>query len=110
MAVAVEVGSDAQVIEPGLLRPGVEETRPCHAAQPPKVLVLAVGAIAPAKDLESNQIALAWAHIGCDIEFGGQERISKKYVYYAKQDAKRGLGFEIYVPCRTAIVFQRKKN
>ena len=44
-----------------------------------------------------------------DADFGGQERISKKYVYYAQEDEKRGQGFEIYLPCRTAIVFKKKK-
>ena len=44
-----------------------------------------------------------------DADFGGQERISKKYVYYTQEDKKRGLGFEIYLPCRTAIVFKKKK-
>ena len=45
-----------------------------------------------------------------DADFGGQERISKKYVYYAQNDPEHGLGFRIYIPSRTAIVFQRKKN
>ena len=43
-----------------------------------------------------------------DKDFGGQDRIDKKYVYSAKQD-RRGLGFEIYLPCRTAVVFRKKK-
>ncbi|MDO4866440.1 MAG: alpha-amylase family glycosyl hydrolase [Clostridia bacterium] len=42
-----------------------------------------------------------------DINFGGMDRISKDYVYYTKQDPKKGLGFEIYIPCRTAVVFKR---
>ena len=42
-----------------------------------------------------------------DINFGGMDRISKDYVYYTRQDPKKGLGFEIYIPCRTAVVFKR---
>ena len=44
-----------------------------------------------------------------DEIFGGQNRIDKKYVYSTIEDKKRGLGFEIYLPCRTAIVFKKKK-
>ena len=42
-----------------------------------------------------------------DIDFGGMDRTSKDYVYYTKFVEGRGLGFEIYIPCRTAIVFRR---
>ena len=42
-----------------------------------------------------------------DKEFGGQNRIDEKYVYSTVDDAKRGQGFEIYLPCRTAAVFRR---
>ena len=42
-----------------------------------------------------------------DIDFGGMDRVSKQYVYYTKFVENRGLGFEIYIPCRTAIVFKR---
>ena len=42
-----------------------------------------------------------------DIDFGGMDRTSKDYVYYTKFEEGRGLGFEIYIPCRTAIVFRR---
>ena len=41
-----------------------------------------------------------------DIEFGGMDRISKQYVYHTRRDEKKGLGFEIYTPCRTVIVFR----
>ena len=41
-----------------------------------------------------------------DAEFGGQERVSKEYIYHT-QDTECGLGFEVYIPCRTAIVFQK---
>ena len=43
-----------------------------------------------------------------DVEFGGQGRIDEKYVYETTNDKKRGQGFEIYLPCRTAVVFKRK--
>ncbi len=43
-----------------------------------------------------------------DANFGGQERISKNYTYYTQDDARRGLGFELYLPCRTAVVFKKK--
>ena len=42
-----------------------------------------------------------------DAEFGGQERISKDYLYQTKEVPDRGLGFEVYIPCRTAVVFQK---
>ena len=42
-------------------------------------------------------------------EFGGQERVSKEYIYETAQTDK-GLGFKVYVPCRTAIVFQKVKE
>ena len=42
-----------------------------------------------------------------DIDFGGMDRTSKDYVYYTRTVEGRGLGFEIYIPCRTAIVFRQ---
>ena len=42
-----------------------------------------------------------------DVDFGGQDRISERYVYYTKSFEKKGLGFEIYIPCRTAIVLKK---
>ena len=42
-----------------------------------------------------------------DKEFGGQERISKDYIYHSAENDPRGLGFEVYIPCRTAVVFQK---
>ena len=42
-----------------------------------------------------------------DIDFGGMDRTSKDYVYNTQFTEGRGLGFEIYIPCRTAIVFRR---
>ena len=43
-----------------------------------------------------------------EANFGGQDRIDKKYVYSTVSD-KRGLGFEIYLPCRSAVVFRKKR-
>ena len=42
-----------------------------------------------------------------DEIFGGQERVSKKYVYYAKSE-EYGYGFRLYVPCRTAVVLKKQ--
>ena len=42
-----------------------------------------------------------------DAEFGGLDRVSKDYVYLAKEVPEKGTGFEVYIPCRTAVVFQR---
>ena len=42
-----------------------------------------------------------------DVDFGGMDRVSKQYVYYTKFVENRGIGFEIYIPCRTAMVFKR---
>jgi 1,4-alpha-glucan branching enzyme len=44
-----------------------------------------------------------------DAEFGGQNRIDDKYVYSTVDDLGRGQGFEIYLPCRTGVVFRKKK-
>ena len=45
-----------------------------------------------------------------DIDFGGMDRISKEYLYYTKEVLDKGIGFEIYIPCRTAIVFKRVED
>ena len=42
-----------------------------------------------------------------DPEFGGLGRIDEKYVYEAKNHPGRGVGFEVYIPCRTAVAFKR---
>ena len=44
-----------------------------------------------------------------EVDFGGQGHISEDYEYYTQTDDKRGLGFEIYLPCRTAVVFKKQK-
>lgn len=41
-----------------------------------------------------------------DLDFGGQERISKSQLYQAQEDSF-GFGFQIYVPCRTALVLEK---
>lgn len=41
------------------------------------------------------------------IEFGGQDRVSERYVYTAKPVPDKGVGFTVYLPSRTAIVFRR---
>ena len=41
------------------------------------------------------------------IEFGGQDRVSERYVYTAKPVPDKGVGFTVYLPSRTAIVFKR---
>ena len=42
-----------------------------------------------------------------DKEFGGQERVSKEYIYHTEHRSEKGVGFEVYIPCRTAVVFQK---
>ena len=42
-----------------------------------------------------------------EVDFGGQDRISERYIYYTKDVPKKGVGFEVYIPCRTAVVFKR---
>ncbi len=42
-----------------------------------------------------------------DPEFGGLNRVSKDYVYHTSEIADKGTGFEVYIPCRTAVVFSR---
>ncbi len=42
-----------------------------------------------------------------NVNFGGLDRVGKRYIYYAKSVEEKGLGIEAYVPCRTAMIFQR---
>lgn len=42
-----------------------------------------------------------------ESRFGGNEAVDHQYVYETKYDETRGIGFEIYVPCRTAMVLKR---
>ena len=42
-----------------------------------------------------------------DYLYGGQQRISKDYVYSAKEE-KLGFGFSMYLPCRTAAVLVKE--
>ena len=41
-----------------------------------------------------------------DSVFGGQDRVSKKYIYNAKSE-EYGYGFRIYIPCRTCVVLRK---
>ena len=38
--------------------------------------------------------------------FGGNGNISEDYVYTAKNVPVRGVGFEVYIPSRTAVAFK----
>jgi 1,4-alpha-glucan branching enzyme len=40
--------------------------------------------------------------------FGGEERIDMEYVYQTERDAKYDQGFQIYTPCRTAMVLAER--
>jgi len=40
--------------------------------------------------------------------FGGDNRIDMDYVYHTEVDKKRGHGFRIYSPCRTAMVIAER--
>ena len=42
-----------------------------------------------------------------DSKFGGYDRISTTYVYEAKKNADGKLGFQIYLPSRTAMVLKK---
>ncbi|MEG0766705.1 MAG: alpha-amylase family glycosyl hydrolase [Clostridia bacterium] len=38
--------------------------------------------------------------------FGGDGRIDRQYQYHTREDPRLGVGFAIYVPCRTAMALQ----
>ena len=42
-----------------------------------------------------------------DPAFGGNGNISEDYVYVARDVPGHGVGFEVYIPSRTAVVFKR---
>jgi 1,4-alpha-glucan branching enzyme len=42
-----------------------------------------------------------------ELRFGGQGLISHDYEYTAAPEKDRGIGFEIYSPCRTAMVLEK---
>ena len=42
-----------------------------------------------------------------EINYGGMDRISEEYVYHTRAVENKGIGFEVYIPCRTAVVFKR---
>ena len=41
-----------------------------------------------------------------DVSFGGNGNISEDYVYTAKDVPGHGVGFEVYIPSRTAVAFK----
>ena len=41
-----------------------------------------------------------------DAAFGGNGNISEDYVYTAKDVPGHGVGFEVYIPSRTAVAFK----
>lgn len=41
-----------------------------------------------------------------DASYGGQDRISREYVYYAG-DTEFGYGIKLYLPCRTGVALER---
>lgn len=45
-----------------------------------------------------------------DSCYGGQDRVDHEYVYRTEAIMDKGVGFSAYIPCRTAIVFQRTKG
>ena len=42
-----------------------------------------------------------------EINYGGMDRISEEYVYHTRAVENKGIGFEVYIPCRTAVVFKK---
>ena len=42
-----------------------------------------------------------------DDDFGGQNKIDKSQLYHTLEDEKRGLGFEVFTPSRTVMVFKK---
>ncbi len=57
-----------------LCRTGVEEAVAGHTREAPEVLVLVVGAVAPAESLEGDQV-VALLEIGGDVKLGGRLRV-----------------------------------
>ena len=45
-----------------------------------------------------------------DSCYGGQDRVDHEYVYHTEAVMDKGVGFSAYIPCRTAVVFQRTKR
>ena len=44
------------------------------------------------------------------MEYGGLDRVSERYVYRTEEIKKKGMGFRVYIPSRTAIVFKKLKD
>lgn len=59
----------AETRHPCLLVAGVEPAVAPHACHAPEVLVLAVGAVAPAKHLEGDEVGTLVEKLG-DVKFG----------------------------------------
>jgi len=43
-----------------------------------------------------------------DAQFGGQERVSKTYIYHTEKDKDGRIGIHIYIPSRCAVVLRKK--
>ena len=43
-----------------------------------------------------------------DAAFGGQDRVSKTYIYHTEKDANGRIGIRIYIPSRCAMVLKKK--
>jgi len=43
-----------------------------------------------------------------DSAFGGQDRISKQYLYHPEREGE-SFGFRLYLPCRTAVVLEKRR-
>ena len=44
-----------------------------------------------------------------DAVFGGLDRINKQYVYHTETRENKGIGFDVYIPCRSALVLKKVK-
>ena len=60
----------------------------------------------PTKEAGSYRVILSTD----ESRFGGMEQVSHDYIYHTSTDPEKGEGFLIYVPCRTAMVLERKED
>ena len=58
----------------------------------------------PVKDAGAYEVILS----SDDAEFGGQNRVSKTYIYHTEKDAEGNIGIRIYLPSRCAVVMRKK--
>ena len=58
----------------------------------------------PLKDEGAYEVILSTD----DSTFGGQNRVSKTYVYHTEKDKDGRLGIRIYIPSRCAVVLRKK--